>query len=150
MTPCGLTAPPVSSILRLVGVANRFSAVLLCVGLLAGNGAVCAGWAATAEARMACCADGACPMHRREPRRSGLHQAPAQAEADTCCAFSESEHSSRSTTTVVAAVLNPLLEPGIVAPPSVPLLVRRVDWRTTAPLPAALVPRHVLLSVFLV
>jgi hypothetical protein len=39
---------------------------------------------------------------------------------------------------------------GVVVPASVPALVLSDAWRLSAPIPIAPVPRHVLLSVFLV
>ena len=68
-----LTLGPSFSILREVRIfIRRLAAVILTMGLLAGNAAVCAGWLATPEARMACCAEGGdCPMHKDESRRSG-------------------------------------------------------------------------------
>jgi hypothetical protein len=39
---------------------------------------------------------------------------------------------------------------GVVLPANVPALVLSDAWRTSAPIPIAPVPKHVLLSVFLV
>src|SRR5215207_6808779 len=77
---------------------RRLSVVILTMGLLAGNAAVCAGWLATPEARMACCAEGRdCPMHKGESQRSGRERLLTQAQVDSCCASSERENSSQST-----------------------------------------------------
>jgi hypothetical protein len=73
-----------------------------------------------------------------------------QAEADACCASSEHENSSPSTPTFVAAISVAVLGPGVVLPESVPSLVLTDDWRTSSPPPTTPVPKHVLLSVFLV
>src|SRR5262245_6914510 len=129
---------------------HRLSAVLLCLGLIAGNAAVCAGWAATAEERMACCDDGGtCPMHKSESRDAGSRRVLTQVEADNCCAFGR-ENSSSSTPTFVAAISSAVLEPGIVLPTSVPALVLSDDWRTFSPIPTTPVPKHLLISVFLI
>ena len=133
-------------------LAHRVSAVLLCLGLIAGNAAaVCAGWQATAEARMACCADGGeCAMHEGESHKSGSARVVTQAEADSCCASAEREESTPSTPAFAAAISIAVLGPGILLPASVPALVVSDHWRTVSPLPSTPVPKHVLLSVFLV
>ena len=72
------------------GMTRRLVAVLGVIGLCAGNVAVCAGWRATPEARMACCQDEAsCPMHKSESHGSQSEQHVTQAQADNCCAGSE-------------------------------------------------------------
>jgi hypothetical protein len=134
-----------------VGFVHRLSAALLCLGLIAGNAAVCAGWAATPEARMACCAEGeTCPMHKGKSRDSGSERVFTQVEADNCCASSERQNSGPSTPTFVLAISFAILGPGVVLPASVPPLVLSDDWRTDSPVPTTHAPKHVLLSVFLV
>jgi hypothetical protein len=133
-----------------VGLTDRFAAVVLCLGLVAGNAAVCAGWAATPEARMACCEDENCPMHKGDSRDTGSTRVLTQAQADACCAWSEREESRSSTPTSLPAISFAVLGHGVVLPATVPALVLSDDWRTAAPTPTAPVPRHVLLSVFLV
>ncbi len=134
--------------LRLV---QRLSALALTLGVDGGNAAVCAGWLPTPEARMACCADGAeCPMHKGDSHRSGSERVLTQAQADSCCASSERENSNQSNPSFVAAITAAVLGVGIVLPASVPALVLSDAWRTSAPIPIAPVPKHVLLSVFLV
>ncbi len=133
-----------------MGLIHRLFAVLVCFGLIGGHAAMCAGWAATPEQRMACCADGAnCPMHRDKSHESVSGTVLTQAEADSCCAWSEGEDSSPSTPTF-AAVSPASSGPGIVLPLSVPALVLSDGWRTVSPVPSPPVPRHLLLSVFLV
>ena len=130
---------------------HRLSAVLLCLGLVTGNAAICTGWVATADERMACCADGSeCPLHKGESHDSAADHVMTQVEADACCAASEREHSSSSTPTLVATISAAVLGAGIVLPASVPSLVLSDDWRMYTPIPRPPVPRHVLLSVFLV
>jgi hypothetical protein len=134
-----------------VRVARRVWAVLLCLGLVTGNAAVCAGWAPTPQARMACCADGgACPMHGGESHAAESARALTQADADSCCASSERERSRPPTPTFAAAISVAVLGTGIMVPASVPVLVLSDDWRVLSPDPPPPVPRHVLLSVFLV
>jgi hypothetical protein len=100
---------------------------------------------------MACCSDGgACPMHKGESHRSGSDRVLTQAQADSCCASSEREDSSQPSPSFVAAITNAVLGTGTVLPASVPALVLSDGWRTTVPIPTAPIPKHVLLSVFLV
>jgi hypothetical protein len=134
-----------------VRLLHRLSALLLCLGLIAGNAAICAGWAAAPEARMACCTDdGNCSMHTRESGDSGSGRALTQAQVDACCASSERKNSSPSTPTFVATISFAALGPGVVLPTTVPALVLSDEWRTVSPVPATLVPKHILLTVFLV
>ena len=132
-------------------LVHRLAALALTFGLMAGNAAICSGWLPSPEARMACCADGAeCPMHKGDSSRSGSEQVLTQAQADSCCASSERENSSQSSPKFVAAITAAVLGVGVVLPADVPALVPRNAWRTSAPMPGAPVPKHVLLSVFLV
>lgn len=149
--PPVLTGRRRSRILEPVGLVHRLSAMILCLGLAAGNAALCAGWAATPEERMACCADGGgCPMHEGKPDDSGADRAITQVEADNCCAASERESSTPSGPAFAASISSAVLGPASVLPPRVPSLVPGDDWRILSPLPTRPVPRHVLLSVFLV
>ncbi|MGH2361633.1 MAG: hypothetical protein ACRDGM_13970 [bacterium] len=132
-------------------LSRRLFALALTVLLSVGNGAVCAGWAHSPEARMACCADGQdCPMHKDESRSTASNQRITQAQADACCAASEREQSNQSNPTVVAAISSAVLGTGIVVPIPVPALVQSDAWRSVSPIPIRAVPKHVLLSVFLV
>jgi hypothetical protein len=134
-----------------VRFVQRLAALALTFALTAGNAAVCAGWMPTPEARMACCADdGECPMHEGDSHRSGLGRVLTQVQADSCCASSESKNSSQSSPAFVVAITAAVLGAGTVVPAGVPALVLSDAWRTTAPIHIAPVPRHVLLSVFLV
>jgi hypothetical protein len=136
---------------RVVRLVHRLAVVALTFGLMAGNAAVCAGWLPTAEARMACCADGVeCPMHKHDSHHSGSERVITQAQADSCCAAAETQNSSRSNPSFVTAITAAVLGVGVVLPASVPALVLSDAWRTSAPIPVAPVPKHVLLSVFLV
>ena len=136
------------SVVRLV---RRLAALALTFGLMAGDGAICAGWLATAEARMACCADEAeCPMHKGDAHRTGSGRVLTQLQADSCCASSQGQHSNQSNPSFVTAITAAVLGVAIVRPVNVPALVLSDAWRTSAPIPLAPVPKHVLLSVFLV
>ena len=132
-------------------LVERLAALAVAFGLVAGNAANCAGWLPTPEARMACCADGAeCPMHKDDSHRSGSGRVLTQAQADSCCAAAEGQNSNQSNPSVVTAITAAVLGVGVILPDSVPALVRSDGWRTSAPIPIAPVPKHVLLSVFLV
>jgi hypothetical protein len=131
-------------------LVQRLAALALTFGLMAGNAAICAGWLPSPEARMACCADGGeCPMHRGDSHRSGSERVLTQAQADSCCASSEGKNS-KSTPPFDVAITAAVLGAGTVLPANVPALVLSDGWRTSAPIPVAPVPKHVLLSVFLV
>jgi hypothetical protein len=132
-----------------VVVLHRLSALALSLALLSGNLGVCAGWAATPEARMACCVDDTCPMHKGESSSFSEKPAVSQAQADACCAASERQQSDQSAPSFITAISSAVLGAGVVVPVPVPALVATDAWRTDAPVPIAPVPRHVLLSVFL-
>ena len=141
------------SVLQARGVltlSRQLFALALAVLISAGNAAVCAGWAPTSEARMACCADSDCPMHKGDSQSSGSARVISQAQADSCCASAEHKNSNESSPTFVTAISSAILGTGIALPAIVPALVLSDGWRTVAPLPTAHVPKHVLLSVFLV
>ena len=131
-------------------LAQRLAALALTFALMAGNDAICAGWMPTPEARMACCADGCeCPMHKGDSHRSGSERVLTQAQADSCCASSENKNSNQFSPTFVAVITAAVLGAGNVLPAHIPALVLSDGWRTSAPIPVAPVPTHLLLSVFL-
>lgn len=116
--------------------------------LAAGGAGLCAGWAPTPEARMACCIDGSsCPMHKSSGDDAQV--VVTQTTADGCCGTSDGEDSTPSATTFVPiAGLAPQHGP-LVA--TVSLAGRRFGpMRGLMPLPGSQVPRHLLLSVFLI
>lgn len=123
--------------------------VLLTLALFAGNGALCAGWAPTPEARMACCADPDCPMHKSEALDSDHHDM-TQAQADTCCALSEGRPSEPSKAALVAMAVAAGPGPGTLLPQVDPALTVRTAWPHVHPHRVDPVPKHVLFSVFLV
>jgi hypothetical protein len=100
---------------------------------------------------MACCSErGACPMHKSGADESGRQRVITQAQADRCCASSEREASTQSTQAFSATMSSAVLGSAIILPFSVPALVLSDAWRAVAPIPGTPVPKHVLLSVFLV
>ena len=132
-----------------MNLLHRVSAVVLTLVLLAGNAAVCAGWMPTPEARMACCSEsGACPMHKSGASDSEASHALTQAQADTCCASSNRD-SSQSSGAFVGTITLAVLGTATVLPLVAPAQVRREGWRTTVPISTAPIPKHVLLSVYL-
>jgi hypothetical protein len=132
-------------------LSRRFHAIGLILALMAGNGAVCAGWAPTPEARMACCSKGGdCPIHEGDRHHSEGANLLTQTQADSCCASSQGEHSNQSSPTFVVVISGAVLGPGVVVPVTSPALVLSDAWRTVLPIPIAPVPKHILLSVFLV
>lgn len=98
---------------------------------------------------MACCSDdGPCPMHKSE-LEDGPTRVVSQAEADRCCAASEHEDSTPSPSNAgffltLAVALSPI--PALLPEPE----PHPDIWRASVPLPASHVPKHLLLSVFLV
>ena len=134
----------------MVVLSRRLTAIAAVLTLCAGNLAVCTGWQATPEARMACCrTEAACAMHESESHHSGTRHTVSQAHADNCCAGSEGTH---STTTNSTFVLSGII---VFAPATMPVVTSRnvpalQDWRALVPLPVSPVPKHLLLSVFIV
>jgi hypothetical protein len=141
-TPTATTHPRgVRSILK------RIAAVVCVLTFAQGAAGLCAGWQTTLEARMQCCEDSACPLHRHEHGVSRTRI--TQAAADDCCAQSASPESSPSVTvfasTITLAVLQPRT-PVVMSFAPAPLLA--APWET--PSPPTHVPKHLLLSVLLV
>ena len=147
-----LTARCKSSILRAVFSLTRRLVALVSVGALSmGAWAQCAGWQATPEARMACCAEGGeCPMHKGRSEETRSQHVLTQAQADACCAASEQDQSKSSNPTAVTAISPAVLGVGVVLPVITPSLMLTDGWRTVVAISSAHVPKHVLLSVFLV
>jgi hypothetical protein len=144
------SASTVEHPIAVVPLVQRLAALALTFALVAGNAAICTGWKPTPEARMACCADGVeCPMHKGNSHRSGSERVLTQAQADSCCASSEGKNSNLFSPTFVTA-FTAVRGDGIILPANVPALVLSDGWRTSAPIHIEPVPKHVLLSVFLV
>jgi hypothetical protein len=129
-------------------LVRRLFVLALTVLMSVGNAAVCAGWSPTAEARMACCADGfGCPMHQGQ-RGAGHDHDVTPAQADACCVSSERSDPGQSVPAFVAMVSD--AAPVAVVFPVIPPALTLRALGPTLPIPVAPVPKHVLLSVFLV
>ncbi len=129
---------------------RRLAAVTAVLSLSVGNLAVCAGWQATPEARMACCENGtSCPMHKSESSQSPSKHSITQVQADNCCAAASNrtQSSAADPTFAPASMTTLLVSATLVVPASVPALQK---WRALVPLPISPVPRHLRLSVLLV
>ena len=107
----------------------------------------CAGWQATPEARRSCCEQNAnCPSHKND---QDSRQVVSQAAADSCCAASEPDESSPSSTPFAASITVAVLQAAV--PMLAPLpLDRPFETPELVGLRASPVPKHLLLSVFLV
>ena len=88
-------------------------------------------------------------MHKGDSHRSGSERVLTQAQADSCCASSESKNSNQFSPMFVAVITAAVLGAGHVLPANIPALVLSDGWRTSAPIPVTPVPKHLLLSVFL-
>ncbi|MBP7778422.1 MAG: hypothetical protein KA371_14995 [Acidobacteria bacterium] len=131
-------------------LSRRLLAAALTVLVGAGNVAACEGWAPTPEARMSCCTDGQpCHMHAGASHGATATHDVNQTDADSCCASSEQEQSGQDVQAVVVPVAGAVLGLGVVVPPLAPRLVLTDAWRSGVPIPPSPVPKHVLLSVFL-
>lgn len=130
--------------------SSRLASIATILTLSVGNVALCAGWQATPEARMACCQNGqSCPMHKSASPGPRAKRTITQAQADNCCAAT-ANHTQSSDVAFTFAL------PGITALPathdavvSSPVLALQ-EWRAFVPLPVSPVPKHLLLSVLLV
>jgi hypothetical protein len=108
----------------------------------------CAGWKAAPDARMACCVKAAaCPMRARAAgagHASAVHL--SQAEADTCCAASETGEAPPLASFAPAPLIATL---PIVPDLGPPAAATRACPPDPAPPPAPAIARHLLLAVFL-
>ena len=88
-------------------------------------------------------------MHKSDSPNSNSAQTVSQAQADGCCAASEDDQSSPSSSTFASTI--PLAALGTSTPLSTLADVAvRPGGTATLPIPPSHVPKHVLLSVFLV
>jgi CheY-like chemotaxis protein len=69
-------------------------------------------------------------MHKGDSHRSGSERVLTQAQADSCCASSESKNSNQFSPTFVAVITAAVLDNGIVLPTNIPALVLSDEWRT--------------------
>ena len=123
--------------------------LLLLVGF-GSTASVCAGWQASAAARMACCENEAtCPMHPTTQQGQRTRTRVSQVDADNCCAASERGTSTPSTSaytpTITLAVLTSL-SPAVG--PDVTVFGENPNARISVDVSP--VPKHLLLSVFLI
>jgi len=115
-----------------------------------GNIAMCAGWQATPEARMACCMNSAtCPAHKSDSPEHSPKQQSNQTQADSCCAASAQHRDSSAAGSLLASsgVMAPVQASPFMAPTTSPMAQ---EWRALVPVPGSQVPKHLLLSVLLV
>ena len=145
---------------------TRRLAIISLIFLFSDTGlGLCAGWEATAEARMACCTDehGSCPMHAASSRHGSSperdattvsretapQRAVTQAEADACCASSERDDARPPAGAAAPALPVPAVaDARLVLIPDAGLAVD--SWRASVQLPPSQVPRHLLIAVFLI
>ena len=132
-------------------MSRRIATVVAVLALCAGNIAVCAGWQATPEARMACCMSGtSCPMHKSNGHDHSSKGRVGQAQADSCCAASAQRRDSAAAGSTFASSGAIALVP-IAAMITVPTTASpEQGWRALVPLPVSSTPKHLLLSVLLV
>jgi hypothetical protein len=133
-----------------VTIFRRAAALVAALALCAGNVAVCAGWQATPEARLACCMDGAtCPMHKSDHHEHSSRHVVSQAQADSCCAAAAQRRDSPAAGSTFAASGVIALVP--IAAFTVPVnAFMSQRWRALVPLRVSSTPKHLLLSVLLV
>src|SRR3954469_17565643 len=129
---------------------RRIAAFVAALALCAGNVAVCAGWQATPEARMAGCMDSTtCPMHKSDNQEHSSSRVVSQAQGDSCCAAAaERRDSAAAGSTFSASGLIALVPVAAFTVP-VSALLSQV-WRWLVTLPVSSTPKHLLLSVLLV
>jgi len=89
-------------------------------------------------------------MHRSESHGSRSKPHVTQAQADNCCAGSERNDSATTRTSFVASGLIVALVPATIPLIVMPKAPALEEWRAFVPLPVSPVPKHLLLSVFLV
>lgn len=133
---------------RDVPVIARVVAATLVGVLSVSPVALCAGWQATPEARMACCVEGmACSMHTPEDESTGTRTV-SQAEADSCCAAGEQNDASPTAKPLTAVSAVAIATQSTLLPPQT--AVHAWSQPVTVPNHGHAVSRHLLLSVFIV
>ena len=129
---------------------RRLAALGAVLALSIGNVAVCAGWQATPEARMACCRSAAsCPMHKPRGLDHSSRNGVSQTQADSCCAASAErrESSSAASTFASSGVIALAPAPVFSVAATVPA---PQEWRALVPRPVSSVATHIFLSVLLI
>jgi hypothetical protein len=129
---------------------TRVAILVAIIALTFSTSVQCAGWQESADARMACCAhETECPMHPAGADRSQSHRPVTQTQADNCCSISEQSSSTPSASSHDGVSV--LLVPSMLS--AVPLLDAapvHYTWHAVTAISVAPVPRHLLLSVFLI
>ena len=99
---------------------------------------------------MACCADsGGCSMHPADEHSAHSIPEGNQSDADACCVASEWRDSTPSAKAFVPVVsLELAVSPVLASAPPTRTLFDL--WHAPAPLDTSQVPKHLLLSVFLI
>jgi hypothetical protein len=148
--------PPFDSVTKVEHPRNvrllmtRVVTLIAIITLTFNTSAQCAGWQETAEARMACCANETeCPMHPAGPGGAQSPRSVTQSQADACCSLSE--HSSSTPSASSHDSLYTLIAQSTLS--TVPLLDTAPvnhTWHAVTAISAVPVPRHLLLSVFLI
>ncbi len=131
-------------------VCRAFAALAIVAAILTGNLAVCAAWQSSAVERLACCGqEPACPMHPSPAHHSHAMGRTAQTDADTCCAASEPRR--QAPTTATFSLPAPMMLGQSALSLIVPALAAPLGSTSAdPPRSTSTVPRHLLLSVFLV
>ena len=109
---------------------------VVALALAAAGWAECAGWQASPEARMACCSgSGDCPMHGSTEPGASSERVVTQAQADSCCAASDTDDSTPSagafSLSLSAALVPSTLS--TLAPITAPPAFRRVAHARASP-----------------
>jgi hypothetical protein len=127
----------------------RVVSAIVALVLTAGGVSLCAGWEATADARMACCTKrSACAMRRGTADSKATRV--TQAQADACCATADRPESTPSSTAIV--VHPPLVSVAALVVALASTTTLEPEWGSATSPPGFRigVPRHLLLSVFLI
>ena len=126
------------------------TALLLLLVSFGSAASVCAGWQASAHARMACCeSEATCPMHVAKQHGQPARAKVSQIDADNCCSASERGSSTPPTPSYVGRTTLAVLESPIPAVgPDVAVFHESPNGRTS--FDVSPVPTHLLLSVFLI
>jgi hypothetical protein len=131
---------------------RRLAALAAILAISVGNAALCAGWEAAPEVRMACCAaDAVCPMHQPDSHHHGSigGVTQAQAQADSCCAASGRTESASATSVFVLSdtiTATPVPHPAVLT--GITPSARR--WHALVPLLRWPMPEYVRPSILLV
>jgi hypothetical protein len=129
---------------------TRTVTLVAIIALTFSTSAQCADWQETAEARMACCAqDAECPMHPAGPGGAQSPRSVTQTQADTCCSLSEHSSSAPSASSHDGLLYTLVAPSTLSATALLDAAPVRHTWPVT-PISVVPVPRHLLLSVFLI